>query len=323
MEERQGEDQLAGNAPHVITLASGDAPMPLYVPFVHELVGFTVFRSRSLADGREQFHLHVGYFDSEARAREALAVVRRYYPEARVAAPPGNGAGSLDDTLNTEFRMVRSASARVVAPGEQQRPKAAVPATGPQRYSVRLRRSPEPANDPPIPRLPQFRAFSVYAVRVMQAGIPCQEVRLGFFDDLAAAQGFADSVRQHLPQAGVVPVSEREVARVAGLATGQAQQLAAPPAPQGQPRTAVAPAAEGSVAPAPAADALDLQPMVPRPGALPPLRAFHEDRPGALRHGRGLRQPEPLHEDARGEFLSLRWFLGMLVPREPKARIGR
>src|SRR6202795_99336 len=109
----EGQD---GTALYVINLDSSTVPMSLDVPFRHELVGFTVFRSRSFEHGRERFRLHLGYFESEQRAEEALTVVRKHYPDAWISAAPARNLGSLDNTLNTEFRLLRTAYARVVTP---------------------------------------------------------------------------------------------------------------------------------------------------------------------------------------------------------------
>src|SRR3981081_4113997 len=99
---------------YVINLDSSTLPMPLDVPFRHELIGFTVFRSRALENGRERFFLHLGYFESVWRAEDALTVVRKHYPAAWISVAPETHLGSLDDTLNTEFRLLRTAYARVV-----------------------------------------------------------------------------------------------------------------------------------------------------------------------------------------------------------------
>jgi hypothetical protein len=99
---------------HVITFASSNRPMPLDVPFRYELTGFTVFRSRAFEDGRECFRLHLGYFESEQCAKEALPIVRKHYPDAWISAAPATNLGSFDNTLNTEFRLLRTAYARVV-----------------------------------------------------------------------------------------------------------------------------------------------------------------------------------------------------------------
>jgi hypothetical protein len=204
------EDTPASGGPRVITLASSTTPMPLQVPFVHELEGFTVFRSRNGEGDATLYHLHVGYFVDEQRAREALLVIRKHYAFAMIEQAPSTGLGSLDDTLNTDFEVLRSASARVVA----RKPVAARPT---QHYAVLLVRRETPGDASSIRRLPAFRGFNVYAVRASHDGGECQDVRLGFFEDLRPAKQFADSIRSHFPQAAVLPVSERERARVTGL----------------------------------------------------------------------------------------------------------
>jgi hypothetical protein len=217
---------------YVITLVSADVPMPLLVPFVHELVGFTVFRSRSVKYGRDRFRLHLGYFESEARAQEALSVVRRYYPAARIVSAPRSGLGSLDDTMNTEFRMIRGATARVVTREDFILPPVGTttatdavkprltkppPATELQRYVVQLGWWTRPVDPMTTPRLPVFRAFDLYSVRIVREGTAYQGIRLGFFQNVDQAQRVAEHIRSHYPQVGVVPVSHREYARVVEL----------------------------------------------------------------------------------------------------------
>src|SRR5882672_5413767 len=77
-EEAQEKPQFSEGL-FVINLDSSSMPMPLLVPFRHELEGFSVFRSRKMEDGRERFRLHVGYFDTQKHAEEALEVVRKYF----------------------------------------------------------------------------------------------------------------------------------------------------------------------------------------------------------------------------------------------------
>src|SRR5580765_8658162 len=101
---------------YVINLDSSSMPMPLLVPFRHELEGFSVFRSRKMEDGRERYRLHLGYFDTQKHAEEALAIVRKYYAAAFIAAAPGESLSSLEDTMTAEFHLVRTAYARVVGP---------------------------------------------------------------------------------------------------------------------------------------------------------------------------------------------------------------
>jgi hypothetical protein len=227
----------------VINLESSSAPMPLRVPFRHELVGFSVFRSRKIEDGRDRFRLHLGYFDTQAHAEEALAVVRRYYPAAWISSAPAENLGSLDDTFNTEFRLVRSAYARVVKPQETARhevpftppppvtakvvasavvkePAAAAPPLGDparkaakQRYAVQLRWSLTPIIAGELPRLAIFDAYSLYTVREQREGQPQFGLRLGFFTSADSARQVADYVRSEFMTASVIPVSHREYTR--------------------------------------------------------------------------------------------------------------
>ena len=138
----EGQD---GSGLYVITLNSSSMPMSLDVPFRHELVGFTVFRSRSFEHGRERFRLYLGYFESTRHAEDALRVVRKYYPAALISAAPGSHLGSLDNTVNTEFRLVNT-YARVVTPASAP-PSAPAPVAAKDAASVRrhLRRWPRRA----------------------------------------------------------------------------------------------------------------------------------------------------------------------------------
>src|ERR1700730_8513484 len=122
------DEESCGIGLYVINLESSSIPMPLTVPFRHELVGFAVFRSRSFEHGRERFRLHLGYFESAQRAEEALTVVRKHYPAASISAAPATNLGSLDNTLNPEFRLLRTAYARVLTPASA--PAAPAPVAG-------------------------------------------------------------------------------------------------------------------------------------------------------------------------------------------------
>jgi hypothetical protein len=125
MNRPPNDDAPDGSGLYVINLVSSTMPMSLNVPFRRELVGFTVFRSRSFEHGREHFNLHLGYFESTPRAEEALSVVRKHYPDAWISAAPQSQLGSLDNTANTEFGLLRTAYARVVTPASA--PKAPAP----------------------------------------------------------------------------------------------------------------------------------------------------------------------------------------------------
>jgi hypothetical protein len=230
--------------------------MSLDVPFRHELVGFTVFRSRSFEHGRERFRLHLGYFESTRHAEDALRVVRKYYPAALIAAAPVAHLGSLDNTVNTEFRMLRTAYARVLAslstptapapvaekvaastptapapvaekvaaspvvkePGIEAANRAPAPAVPlPQHYAVQLEWSLAPIKPAAVPRLQIFEAYHLYTVRVLREGSAQQGLRLGFFTSAESAFRVAEYVRPEYPGVGVVPVSHREYSRAIEL----------------------------------------------------------------------------------------------------------
>jgi hypothetical protein len=189
---------------YVITLASSHLPMTLDVPFRYELTGFTVFRSRRFDHGRECFRLHLGYFESARHAEDALTVVRRYYPAASISAAPQTNLGSLDNTLNTEFRLLRTAYARVVkppSPAPTPAPvattlaapdQAALPAVpSPQHYAVQLKWSPAAIVLGDVPRLAIFKAYHLYTVRLPREGSAQHGLRLGFFNDVDAARQLA------------------------------------------------------------------------------------------------------------------------------------
>jgi len=214
---------------YVITLCSASVPMPLKVPFVHDLVCFSVFRSRTIEDGRQRYRLHVGYFDSQERAREALRVVRRHYPAAWICAEPAGDTGSLDDTLNTSFRLLKEARARVVTPQDLAPPVIAEAAieepitiavhrhNTPQRYVLQLNWSEFPVNPRSALRLAAFRDFHLYTVRTTRDGVRQHGLRLGFFKNIHSAAQVAVQSRTQYPQVAVLPISHREYTLAADL----------------------------------------------------------------------------------------------------------
>ena len=260
------DEESCGIGLYVINLESSNLPMPLTVPFRHELVGFAVFRSRSFEHGRERFRLHLGYFESAQRAEEALTVVRTRYPDASISAAPATNLGSLDNTLNTEFRLLRSACARVVAPASPTKAPAPVAAKvvasavvwavapavpPPQHYAVQLEWSLAPIIAARVPRLAILEAYHLYTVRMLREGSPQQGLRLGFFTGAEAARRVAEYVRPEFPGVAVVPVSHREYSRAIELARQRAlKAVASGKAPDA---SAVSREAEERVAPAGAA----------------------------------------------------------------------
>ena len=224
-DERRGDGEL-----YVITLCTASLPMILRVPFVHELVGFSVFRSRTVEEGRERFRLYVGYFDSATRAHEALTVVRRHYPAAWISTAPRKNLGSLDDTMNTAFRMIRRATARVVEPSELPQPTSATADSSlpqdpgalpsdapPQRYVVQLDWSPAPVPSAAIPQLALLRAYHLYRAQLTRDDGRHHALRLGFFKNVHGARQVAEYLRAHFPRVGVVPISHREYTRALEL----------------------------------------------------------------------------------------------------------
>jgi hypothetical protein len=251
MTESAATDTQAAPGLCVINLRSSSMPMPLDVPFRHELDGFTVFRSRAVEDGRERFRLHLGYFDTQQHAEEALAVVRKYYPGAWISPPPGHNLGSLDDTSRTEFSSVRSVYARVVkrrerapaptpvgtrvlasqfvrapdsAPPKLTEPVAAAP---PQRYAVQLDWSEKPIVAGEVARLAIFDAYNLYTLRISRDGAPQYGLRLGFFSSADAARRVAEYVRSEFPGVGIVPVSHREYGRAVEVMRKRALKVVA------------------------------------------------------------------------------------------------
>jgi hypothetical protein len=269
MTERGAGDTGSDGDLYVITLCTASLPMVLRVPFVHELSGFSVFRSRTVEDGRERFRLFVGYFDSASRAHEALTVVRRHYPAAWISCAPRENLGSLDDTMNTAFRLIRRATARVterpssppaltdvVSPGElpvratspatlanapaTQETAPAPAAAGPQRYVVQLAWSPTVVPSTAIPQLALLRAYNLYRAQLMREDGVHHALRLGFFKNVHSARQVAEYVRVHFPDVTVVPISPREYARAMKLLEERTHARPAAPAP----RTVVWPLAQ-------------------------------------------------------------------------------
>jgi len=248
MTDNGGDEAHGDGNLYVITLCTASLPMVLRVPFVHELEGFSVFRSRTIEDGRERFRLYVGYFDSATHAHEALAVVRKHYPSAWISCAPRRNLGSLDDTMNTAFRLIRRATARVVSRPDSAptmspasndgelaaAPDAPAPTTSPapteegppQRYVVQLDWSEAPVPSAAIPQLAVLRAYNLYRAHMARDDGDHYALRLGFFKNVHGARQVAEYLRVHFPRVGVVPVSHREYTRALELFEGRAQAVA-------------------------------------------------------------------------------------------------
>ncbi len=227
-----GSPSISG-ALYIITLFSASVPMPVQVPFYSELVGFSVFRSRTFEDGRERFRLHVGYFDSEARAIEGLAVARRYYPGAWITSAPVKDQSSLDDTVRTSFRMIKMAHAQIASTAVVKNSNHLNPTTipdsqsdsYPQKYVIQLDWTNAPVVARTIPTLPEFGSYNLYAVRALRAGHPQFGLRLGFFNNVRLAMQVAETIRPHYPRLAVLPISLREYGRAIDLVQKRARMI--------------------------------------------------------------------------------------------------
>jgi hypothetical protein len=215
---------------YVITFAASFERIPLAVPFLHELDHFTAFRSTVIERGRAVFRLHVGYFASADSARAALGVVRRHYTDAHVAKAPRRDLGSLDDTGITEFTLAPPVAAH--APVATTRRAAVVRSPPPsavalcdtalQRYAIQLGAVVPADGRTSTPELGATRSYLLYRVHVMLDGVVHQAARVGFFPSVEAARQVLATLRARFPQANLVPVSDREYARVRDLVSRQA-----------------------------------------------------------------------------------------------------
>jgi hypothetical protein len=234
---------------YVINLFSSLAPMPLEVPDARGLEGLAVFRSRRIEDGRERFRLHLGYFDCREDAEAALPVVQKHFPGAWVASAPRSGLGSLDDTNLSEFRLLRGGPTPLAAEVDARQ---AADAQNGQHYVIQLSWTSERVDPADLPPLTIFRAYALYTVTVMRAGVRYFGIRLGFFSSVISARQVALYVRPDFPSVAIVPISEREYARAREMirqreirATPRAEVVAAPAAePETTPASVARPAPE-------------------------------------------------------------------------------
>jgi hypothetical protein len=232
---------------YVINLFSSLAPMPLEVPDVRGLEGLAVFRSRRIEDGRERYRLHLGYFDCREDAEAALPVVQRHFPGAWVASAPRSGLGSLDDTNLSEFRLLRGGPTPLAAEIDTRQ---AADAHSGQHYVIQLSWTSERVDPADLPQLAIFRAYALYTVTLMRAGVRYFGIRLGFFSSVISARQVALYVRPEFPSVAVVPISEREYARASDMirqreirAAPPAEVVSAPPAGPEATTASVAPSA--------------------------------------------------------------------------------
>lgn len=239
----------AGVGPFILTLCRLVEPVSIRPPQAPHLRPFTFFTSRApQPDGGEQLYLHMGFFETLARAEKWARAARGRHPEAiATAAPPefqpvgprrltGDsrhfapvGNESLTDTqvLNI-LEMRRSALSQNDGGGrdseqiELLRPddtvtrralKEAVVHGAPVSFAVQLHWSTRPIDPSSVPSLAIFKAHTLYAVESRRANRSCFFLRLGFFADPVSAKETALRVRSSFASAAVVPVLDEEITR--------------------------------------------------------------------------------------------------------------
>jgi hypothetical protein len=199
----------AGAQLYVITLLSAPAPLALDPgSALPPHAGLSVFRTRRVHAGREEHLLQFGWFDSLTAAQAMLPSVRRRYPAAAIEAAPSGGMGSLDDTMVARFD-VAGAAPRTARPIEPPEP-------APQRFAVQLAWSTTPFDLQRFGHPDTFAGHVLYRVHSERDGQRWYGLRLGFFRDHLAARLVLQQARRDFALAAVVPVSEREYARVIG-----------------------------------------------------------------------------------------------------------
>ena len=82
----------------ILSLCSVAAPTAIQQPRNSQLAKFHFFFSHSLAYGRKQYRLQMGYFQSRTEAERWLGILSRMYPDAFVGEVPAPQSGLLTNT---------------------------------------------------------------------------------------------------------------------------------------------------------------------------------------------------------------------------------
>lgn len=82
----------------VINLCSLAAPMVIPQPRASRLTRFSFFLSHHEQEGRRQYRLLMGYFDSVAEADKWLATLKKVYPQAFVSEAPHSQPDLMSNT---------------------------------------------------------------------------------------------------------------------------------------------------------------------------------------------------------------------------------
>jgi hypothetical protein len=89
----------AGEGRFVIILCSVAQPTAIPQPRDSQLTRFRFFFSHCWEDGRRQFRLHLGFFQTIVEAQKWHAILSRIYPDAFVSESP---AAQPDLLVNTQ-----------------------------------------------------------------------------------------------------------------------------------------------------------------------------------------------------------------------------
>lgn len=213
----------------MLTLCRLAAPVTIRPPQSPRLKPFTFFTSRARQpDGSERLYLHMGYFETLAKAERWVEAVRRHYPNAFATLAPVKDE-SLTDTQVLRILETRHVSAdqddvggrncdqiELLRPddtGTRQALKAAVVQGAPVCFAVQLHWSAQSIGLSRVPSLAIFKAHTLYATETRRQGRSRCFLRLGFFADPFSAKQVAVQVRSIFASAAVVPVLEWEVTR--------------------------------------------------------------------------------------------------------------
>ncbi len=224
-----------GTGHFMLTLCPLAAPVAIRPPRSPRLKPFTFFTTTARQpDGSEQLYLHMGYFETLAKAERWLQAVRPHYPNAFATIAPLKDE-SLTDTQVLEILETRRGSVvhndvddracdqiallRPDDTGTRLALKEAVAQGAPVSFAVQLHWSALPIDLKSVASLAIFKPHTLYATESRREGRSCYFLRLGFFADPLSAKQVAVQVRSTFASAAVVPVVEQEVtrAREAGM----------------------------------------------------------------------------------------------------------
>ncbi len=240
----------------VVLQSSANATDPLGGSIPAALQDKEVFTSRRVVDGQTVHDFSLGYFATQVEADLALAILRKRFPSAAVAAlaapqpAPRSTAQSASKT---------TPAASVTPPPVAQASATATQDTPAQPtakgFSVLLQSSADPAEQlrGSIPAFLQDK--EVFTGRRVADGVTVYDISLGYFADEAEARRTQLLISKRFPQASVVAPATAPA--LTAVATAAPAVTSAPPATTVEPPVAVA------AVPSPVAQPVATQPVTP------------------------------------------------------------